>query len=632
MRSADSSNTVWVVPLLVLAVALTLAACATKSAKTARKEFDTAIERSGQLQSAVRQPQQAVPVVVKETAPRFVSRSIPLQRASKLPVHIGNVTLRYPGRHSLASIAELISRLIDIPVIMTPDALAGATVYAPSGGATGASSPATALGVGSAGGAAAMGGGMGASAMGGMGMMGGVGAMGGAGMGVAGGAMSPMMGMMPQTMLEGSTLRSAAGVGGKVAFISQDEMQNSMELNYSGPLPGLLDQIANRAELQWEYQEGKIVFSRVVTRAIPLKSLPNGLSVKGMLEVISTQGGEGGGGGGGGGGSGGGGGGGSGGGGGGGGSGGGGGTLSVTFDIESDYWAELPNTLKSMLSSRAFIKADSKSGIVTVTDALNNVERVESYLRTFNTQLLRQVVLELEVLQVKFNDDYSNGINWGAFFHRAGGVFTLDVPAGKGPLTAGTSPGSVTFVNTGSKRAVEVVAKALEEYGRVSTSYSSVVTTTNRMPVPIGAMSNVSYVRQTTAGLATASGITSPGGITPGVVNTGFSMVLTPVILDSNRILLQSIMQISSLREIKQFTTGSGNFQQSLQLPETAQFSTLQRTSVESGNTLVLVGYENEQTQVDETDIIRGALPVSRRGGRSKTGTVILITPRLVDN
>ncbi len=306
--------------------------------------------------------------------------------------------------------------------------------------------------------------------------------------------------------------------------------------------------------------------------------------------------------------------------------------MSVTFDIDSDYWAELPNTLKSMLSSRAFIKADPKSGIVTVTDALSNVERVEAYLRTFNNQLLRQVVLELEVLQVKFNDEYSNGINWSAMFHRAGGQFNIDIPAGKGPLTAGGTPGSITFNNTGDKRAVDIVVNALQDYGRVSTSYSSVVTTTNRMPVPVGATSNVSYVRQITAGIVSTAGLTSPGGITPGVVSTGFSMVLTPVILDSNRILLQSVMQISSLKEIKQFSTGSGTAQQSLQLPETSQFSTLQRTSVESGNTLVLVGYENEQTQVDDTDIVRGVLPVSKRGGRSKVGTVILITPRLVEN
>ncbi|GEM_PF-717720 len=604
MNYAQARKSVCSLSLLGLAVALIVTGCATKSSNQARQEYDSAIKRSGQFQNDIRQPQPALPVVVKDTVPRFVKHSIPLQRAAKLPVHIGNVTLRYPGRYSLASAAELISRLIDIPVIMTPDALAGALVYAPIGGATGGAAAGAMTTSATAGGAATPG--MGAAAAPGA------------------GSANASTAMQTQTMLEAASMRSAASAGAKVGFISHDELQNSIELNYSGPLAGLLDQIANRAELQWEYLEGKIVFSRVVTRAIPLKSLPNGLAVKGSLEITSTQGGGDSGGGSGGGGS-------SGGGGGGGGSGG-SGSMSVTFDIDSDYWAELPNTLKSMLSSRAFIKADPKSGIVTVTDALSNVERVEAYLRTFNNQLLRQVVLELEVLQVKFNDEYSNGINWSAMFHRAGGQFNIDIPAGKGPLTAGGTPGSITFNNTGDKRAVDIVVNALQDYGRVSTSYSSVVTTTNRMPVPVGATSNVSYVRQITAGIVSTAGLTSPGGITPGVVSTGFSMVLTPVILDSNRILLQSVMQISSLKEIKQFSTGSGTAQQSLQLPETSQFSTLQRTSVESGNTLVLVGYENEQTQVDDTDIVRGVLPVSRRGGRSKVGTVILITPRLVEN
>lgn len=557
-----------------LSIALLSSGCAVQSTKDASRDYYGAVARSGQFQTAVRQPQQAASVVVSETTPRFTKQSIPLQRASTLPAHIGNVSMRYPGRHSLATVAELISRLIDIPVIMTPDALAGAQAYAPGAeaGPAPVTAPATDLPF-------------------------------------AQGRPSP-------GDAERTAMQVAASVGAKGMSLAPEELRNTMELNYSGSLAGLLDQVATRAELQWEYLGGKITFSRVVTRAIALKSLPNGLSVKGQLDVMGSQGGggsEGSGGGSGGGGS------------------SGAGSLAVSFDVASDYWAELPQTLKSMLSPKAFLKADPKSGIVTVTDALSNVERVEAYLRAFNTQLLRQVVLELEVLQVNFTDEYSNGINWSAVLNGTdGSSLSLVVPPGKGPLTAGSAPGTFTF-QSGSDATSKLVASALQEYGRVSTTYSSVVTTTNRMPVPVGAMSSVSYVRQTVPGSVSSTGGITSGGITPGTVSTGFSMVLTPVILDSNRILLQSAMNISSLRQIKEFSSGTGVLQQSVQLPEVAQFATLQRASVQAGQTLVLVGYENEQTQVDDTDIVRGVLPVSRRGGRTKTGTVILITPRLAD-
>jgi type II secretory pathway component GspD/PulD (secretin) len=107
--------------------------------------------------------------------------------------------------------------------------------------------------------------------------------------------------------------------------------------------------------------------------------------------------------------------------------------------------------------------------------------------------------------------------------------------------------------------------------------------------------------------------------------------MILPVILDSNRVLLQTAMQVSELREIKAFTSGSGSSAQSIQLPNTVSFASLQRVSVPAGQTLVMVGYEREQAQADDTDVIRGLLPIAKRGGRSKQGTVILITPRLTD-
>jgi type IVB pilus formation R64 PilN family outer membrane protein len=557
---------------VTLLAALMGSGCAVKSSVETRNEYDQALQRSGEWQSQARRPQQQVPLVVSDTVSRFARRSIPLQRASTLPTHIGTVSMRYPGRHSLATVAELLSRLIDIPVIMTPDALAGAARYAPSGGQSGGAG--AAMPVAPAGGQPA------------------------AAPGAPGSVASP-------AAIKGA----AVSAGAKVMEYTAEELQNTLELNYSGTLAGLLDQIATRADLQWDYQEGKIVFSRVVTRAIALKSLPNGLSVKGDLSMTSSGGGSGGAGG-----------------------GGGGGSISVSYDVQSDYWAELPSTLKSMLSPSAFLKADPKSGIVTVTDALGNVERVEAYLRSFNIQLLRQVVLELEVLTVDFTDSYNNGIDWNAVIQRAGNTFTITAPKGV-PAGAGTVGFNFELGRAGSDAAVgakpsNFIAGALQKYGRVSTSYSSVVTTTNRMPVPLGSSASQTYVSAVSPSVTNPNGTVVSGSIVPSSVSTGFNMVLTPVILDSNRILLQTLMQISSLTAIDPFGEG----QLKVQLPRTAQFSTLQRASVQAGNTLVLVGYEREQAQSDESDVVRGFLPISRGGTRSKTGTVILITPRLADS
>ncbi len=201
-----------------------------------------------------------------------------------------------------------------------------------------------------------------------------------------------------------------------------------------------------------------------------------------------------------------------------------------------------------------------------------------------------------------------------------------------GPISGGTA-GALSFVlGPSSSRGSpsEWVAKALQEYGRVSTAYSAVVTTTNRMPVPLGALQTRSYVERTTAATVNpANGLTTPAALEPGKLSTGLGLTVLPVILDSHLVLLQTALQVSELRQLRAFTSGSGITAQSVQLPETLSFSTLQRISVPAGRTLVLAGFEREQAQLDDADIVRGMLPLARRGARSKQGTVVLITPRL---
>lgn len=557
--------------LTTIASAISLAAtsgCAIQSTHVAKGEYREARDRAVEFQQHVRQPQVQPPMVTAEATPRFARTSIPLQRAASLPTHIGNVTLRYPGRQSLVTVAELISRLIDIPVIMTPDALHNASDYAPGG--------------------------------------------------LANGNGPQLRNDDPQI----NSARLAAMAGANTLAISANELQNSLELDYSGPLAGLLNLVATRAGLQWEYSGGKIVFSRLVTRSIMVKALPNGLKTTGSLDVFGSNSGSGSGDSG-------------------GGEGGGGnsnsGSLKVDFETESNYWAGLTDSLKGMLSIRAQLQVDPRSGLVTVTDALSNVERVESFLNEINVNLLRQVALEVEVLQVNLSDQYSNGINWQAVLGKLGGnrLTLTGPPQGAGALS-GATPGSLSFVLApSSSRASpsQLMVESLQEYGQVSTSYSSVVATTNRMPVPVGALQTRSYVRQTTAATINATtGLTTPGSLVPGSVSTGLGLMILPVILDSNRVLLQTVMQVSELRELKSFTSGTGTTSQSIQLPDTVSFSSLQRTSVPAGQTLVLIGYEREQTQTDDSDVVRGVLPVSKRGARAKQGTVILITPRLSEN
>lgn len=498
-------------------------------------------------QTLIRKKQVASPYLVEESLPRFTTRSVPYERIDKLPVHLGKVTMRVPGRHSLSSVGEMVQRLIEIPVVLTPDALLDVALFAP----------------GQAAGAATLGANVGSNA------------------GVS------------KAMQDNNDIKQrAVDAGANQATFTDKELSSTFELNYSGTATGLLDYIAIRAGVQWQYQQGRITFSRVVTRSMSVKALAGGLKTAGAVSM--------------------------------------GGGMTATASAESDVWPMLEATLKNLISPRGRIQVDPKNGTVTVTDALQNVNAVSKFLDKQNDTMLRQIVLDVEVLQVDLKQEHASGIDWSVVSRGLGGALSLNAPGSVGVFSGSTggSVGAAMSRNDGGS--VKALVNALEQYGRVTSTYSTVVATTNRQPVPLGVQSSESYLAQVTAGTSNAAtGVATGATLTPGTVSTGFSMVLMPVIMDSNRVLIESTLQVSALRELKDFSSGAGATLNRIQLPSVDSYSTMQRINVASGDTMVMSGFERETNLRDENDMVRGVVPGSRRGKTSKQSTVILITPRL---
>jgi hypothetical protein len=519
--------------------------------------------RGEAAQTLMRKKQVASPYLVEESLPRFTTRSVPYERIDKLPAHLGKVTMRVPGRHSLSSVGEMVQRLIDIPVILTPDALLDAALFAPGQAVAGAVPGAT------------PGGPMQGMPMGGV----------NAGLNAGAGA--------SKAMQDNNDIKQrAAEAGANQAAFTDKELSSTFELNYSGTAMGLLDYIAVRAGVQWQYQQGRITFSRVVTRAMSVKALAGGLKTSGAVSM--------------------------------------GGGMTANATAESDVWPMLEATLKNLISARGRIQVDPKNGTVTVTDALQNVNAVAKFIDRQNDTILRQIVLDVEVLQVDLKQEHASGIDWSVVSRGLGGALSLNAPGSVGVFSGSTGGSVGAAISRNDGGSVKALVNALEQYGRVTSTYSTVVATTNRQPVPLGVQSSESYLAQVTAGANNAvTGIATGATLTPGTVSTGFSMVLMPVIMDSNRVLIESTLQVSALRELKDFSSGSGATLNRIQLPSVDSYSTMQRINVASGDTMVMSGFEREINLRDENDIVRGVVPGSRRGKTSKQSTVILITPRL---
>ncbi len=529
--------------LLLLTIS-TLQACSSSFQKNYDELHSITNDRTERAQILSRQTTTSAPLVADEKFVRFTTRSIPLVQSAMLPPNIETVTVRYPGRHNLNTIADILTRTLGVVVIMTPDALMDPRSFAPGlssaaaltkTGATGTQSPNT--------------------------------------------TDSLRSGLISQALQSGATRLN----------LSQDEPNTSFELNYSGPLSSLLDWIANQAQLRWSFENDRIIFRRVITQFIQVKTLPGALKgTSSFSSSISSS------------------------------------TASLSSEIGGDFWAALSETLPLMVSTSGQFKLDTKLGLITVRDAIQNVQEVERYVEHINQLFLRQVNIQVEIIQIDMSTDTQSGIDWENIARNLSNGAVLRT-SGPSFNAAGASAGSIGIFKGNN----QLLFKNLERYGRVSTMYSAVLNTMHRQAVPLNVSNSRTYLRSITAGTINTNGSNTGPTLTAADLNTGFMINLMPVILDSNRVLLESSIGISSTRELQQYSTGTGLNQALVQQPNVDMFQNVQRVSMALGETLVLLGYQYEEARNNSSDVVREFLPASKLGVSSKKSVIILLTPSL---
>ena len=569
----------WVASLGGVCLLLALGACSSQSRDIYDRHLPENVARTQEAWSALRQPQAQQDYLVEDKTPVISTRSVPLARDAALPSHIKRVVFRFPGRHTLPTLTERISREIGIPIILAPDALRPASSYAPGSGAVGgAAGAAGAAGVAGVAGAAGM---LGATPFG-----------------------------QPGNAAGSSTQAFASGAELGALVVNPLDYQRTFELSYAGTLDGLLDKLAAMASLNWKYEDQRLVFYRAQTRSFTIKTFPGALSLGSSTGGAAASGG------------------GSDAGGasmGGGASGGAG--AGGSSGGQADFWTGLEANLKAILSSAGKMNLDKNAGILVVTDGNEVMAMVEQYINQMNQLMMRQIKLEVEVVTIDLNESHASGIDWTVVSQLSSGSLTYTTPPS--PSTAGT-PFSIEFTGTNGRSAM---LRALQAFGQVTSAYSGVVVTANRTPAPISVSNTLAYVRQTTPAVvasAAAGAVAATSGLTPGQITTGTNMVLLPMILESNLVLMQCSVSISSLKELTRFDSGSGASQQSVQLPNVDTFTMVQRMAIPSGQTMVVMGYDQARTG-STTNGPFGQVVTGRSGNGNKQSIVIMITPRISD-
>jgi len=309
----------------------------------------------------------------------------------------------------------------------------------------------------------------------------------------------------------------------------------------------------------------------------------------------------------------------------------GGGTVQVGQVDVVNFWEELEQQLKAMISEEGRFVVNRLSGTIQVTDLHRRVEQIAEFLSHLRRTLYRQVEIEARIYEVALNDDYALGIDWNRIdlgtVDAATGNLSLkniiSIPAGG--FTAKAVTTTLSFVG-GS---FDAVLTALHEQGEVRVISQPRLLTMNNQPALIKVARDESFFTQVISrGVSGTNDI-----ITEQVqsVSVGLILSVTPQISEDGWIMLDVtpiITRLSAIIESPQKTATAP-------VIDVKQISALVRVR---DREMVVIGglIQDRVSHIERKVPILGDLPWLGRifkgtyDVKEKTELVIFLSPRIV--
>jgi len=273
-------------------------------------------------------------------------------------------------------------------------------------------------------------------------------------------------------------------------------------------------------------------------------------------------------------------------------------TTSVA--LKTDMVTDIQQSVQSMLTQKVGrLSASPSTGTITVTDTPEVLDRIQRYIDGENNAITKQVLLNVKVLSITLDDSNQFGIDWNLIYK--GDTFGSGISGVPGVLSNGNSGSnnvSASILN-GNFVDSSLLMDSLSQQGKVSVITSPSVTTLNMQPVPVQVATQTSYLARVES--SSTANVGTSVTLTPGTITSGFNMNLLPFVMQDNKLLLQysvNISELKSLKEVKSNDSDSGN---KIQVPEVENRIFSQKVKLNSGQTLVLSGFEQKATQASRS-------------------------------
>lgn len=318
------------------------------------------------------------------------------------------------------------------------------------------------------------------------------------------------------------------------------------------------------------------------------------------------------------------------------------GTIAIEQKDSVAFWDELEAQLDRLRGPNGRVVVNRMAGTVQVTDRHPNVKRVEQFVAQINQAIHRQVDIDVRIVEVALNDDFSLGIDWSRVTGGAPGRVNTDFSVG---TIVGQPAGGFAaklpslalniFEINGSTLSFSAMLDALHEQGQVKVVSQPKIRTLNNQSALIKVGTDRTFFRRELLTDTTSAGSTTQTTDVPQVVTEGVVLSITPQISADGWIMMDVSPVVTRVSSVSEVRDSGGNLQSSAPNLDIRQASSLVR--VRSGETVVIGGLIQDQTSDTERsipgladvplvgDIFRGNYQI-----QGKRELVILLTARVV--
>ncbi|MBO4683554.1 MAG: hypothetical protein J5611_03190, partial [Alphaproteobacteria bacterium] len=402
--------------------------------------------------------------------------------------------------------------------------------------------------------------------------------------------------------------------------VASEKLKKTINVAYTGKLSGLLSQVATDLDLLWYYDKTAIVFYETETKTFTLYALGTDVSYQSTVQTDNGN--------------------------------------QVYLESTLKDWDEVESTISSIVgkADNAHFTVSRSLGTITVTAPPSVLTRVGDYIARQNKRLSQLVTIDVKVLQVSIANDSAFGLNLAAAINSASGLNIVANPKNNLASTEASSMNIAVLSNTvsaltgathmengssvagaytqdqinnGSLSAMAgstALIQALAKQGKVSLVTNVGVTTRNNRVAPVNNTKSTGYIKRfESRNFTTVESST----VDQDNLETGFSMQLLPNVLENGKILLLFRMSVRELLKMASQTIG----EVTLQLPEVEERSFMQEVIMESGQMLVVSGFEkqtNNDTRYGLGDPDFMLLSGSRETASNRDVLVVILTPQVL--